>query len=96
MIPTVPRPSFRDMCWRSTMLRNVSLTALAGLTIVLLGCSGGGNAGDNPADTLTRRQKDSIIATLPIPGARGVGKALDALEKSNARAAQHDSIALAR
>ena len=78
------------------MLRNISLTALAGLTIVLLACSGGGNAGDNPADTLTRRQKDSIIATLPIPGARGVGKALDALEKSNVRAAQHDSIALGR
>lgn len=78
------------------MLRNISLTALAGLTIVLLGCSGSGNAGDNPADTLSRRQKDSIIATLPIPGARGVGKALDALEKSNARAAQHDSIALGR
>ncbi len=77
-------------------MRNVWLTALAGLTIVLLGCSGGGNAGDNPADTLTRRQKDSIIATLPIPGARGVGKALDALEKSNARAAQHDSVALRR
>ena len=78
------------------MLRNASLAALAGLTIVLLGCSGGGDAGDNPADTLTRRQKDSIIATFPIPGARGVGKALDALEKSNARAAQHDSVALGR
>ena len=78
------------------MLRNISLTALGGLTIVLLGCSGSGNAGDNPADTLSRRQKDSIIATLPIPGARGVGKALDALEKSNVRAAQHDSIALGR
>ncbi len=77
-------------------MRNVALTALAGMTIVLLGCSGGGNAGDNPADTLTRRQKDSIITTLPIPGARGVGKALDALEKSNVRAAQHDSVALGR
>ena len=78
------------------MLRNVSLTALAGLTIVLLGCSGGESASDEAARTLTRRQKDSIIATLPIPGARGVGKALDALEKSNARAAQHDSVALGR
>ena len=44
------------------------------------------------ADTLTRGQKDSIVAGLPIPGARGVGNALEAAERANARAEEHDSI----
>ena len=76
------------------MLKSLSRAALAGSTILLIACSGSGNAADNAADTLTRRQKDSIIATLPIPGAKGVGKALDALEKSIVRAAEHDSLAV--
>ena len=75
------------------MFKNLSLAVLAGSTVLLLGCSGGQSASDRAAETLTRRQKDSIIATLPIPGAKGVGKALDALEKSNVRAAEHDSLA---
>jgi len=52
------------------------------------------SAGDaqSAADTLTRRQKDSIIATMPIPGASGVGRALDAQDAARARAAQLDSI----
>ena len=43
-------------------------------------------------DTLTRRQKDSIISTLPVPGAGAVGKALDAADAARARAEQHDTI----
>ncbi len=78
------------------MLRNLSLAAFVGSTILLLGCSSGESASDEAARTLTRRQKDSIIATLPIPGAKGVGKALDALEKSNVRAAEHDSLLVRR
>lgn len=45
---------------------------------------------DPPA--LTRRQKDSAVARLPVPGARGVGRALEVLEASEARAAALDSI----
>jgi hypothetical protein len=54
----------------------------------------GQSAGDaaSAADTLTRREKDSIIATLPIPGAGGVGRALDAQDASRERAAALDSI----
>ncbi|MGE0158045.1 MAG: hypothetical protein AB7T31_01465 [Gemmatimonadales bacterium] len=47
---------------------------------------------ESSADTLTRRQKDSIVATMPIPGARGVGRALDAQDASRERAAALDSI----
>ena len=41
-------------------------------------------------DTLTRRQKDSIIATLPLPGANVVGAALRVTDSVRARANQHD------
>ena len=44
------------------------------------------------ADTLTRRQKDSIVSTLPIPGASGIGRAQKAVDQTNARAQQHDTI----
>lgn len=41
---------------------------------------------------LTQRQRDSISATLPIPGARGIGKALAVSDAERAHAAQHDSL----
>lgn len=46
----------------------------------------------NDRDTMTVRQRDSVTATLPIPGARGIGGAMDAVDKANARAAQHDDL----
>ncbi|MDT8340305.1 MAG: hypothetical protein RQ751_02225 [Longimicrobiales bacterium] len=46
----------------------------------------------NDRDTLTRRQRDSITATLPLPGAGAVGGALDAADAAAARAARHDSL----
>ena len=54
----------------------------------------GQSAGDDAsaADTLTRRQKDSIISTMPIPGAGGVGRALDAQDASRDRSRALDSI----
>lgn len=67
---------------------------LAGLTVLLAGCSGGGDSGSdvNPADTLTRRQKNEIISTLPVPGAKGVGKALEVQDALKERAERHDSL----
>lgn len=50
------------------------------------------SASDQAADTLTRRQKDSIVSTLPVPGSGGVGAAMDAVDKANARVEQHDTI----
>ena len=48
----------------------------------------------NAADTLTRRQKDEIISTLPVPGARGVGRALEVSDLAADRANRHDSLAV--
>ncbi len=71
------------------------LTGLAALSlsVLVLGCGGGDKADVQAAqDTLTRRQKDSIISTLPVPGAGAVGKALEASDAARARAEQHDTI----
>jgi len=54
------------------------------------GQSAGGDA--SAADTLSRRQRDSIISTMPIPGAGGVGRALDAQDASRDRSRALDSI----
>ena len=66
---------------------------LAASLLALMGCTGGGeDAGQLDPDTLSRRQKDSILSTLPVPGAGAVGKALDAADAARARAELHDTI----
>ena len=72
--------------------RSGILASLAA-ALLLAGC-GGGEAGEDQAaqDTLTRRQKDSILATLPVPGAGAVGKALEAADAARARAEALDTI----
>ncbi len=78
------------------MYKTISMAALAALTVLSIGCSLGGDASaTNAADTLTRRQKNEIIRTLPVPGARGVGRALDATDQLADRAQRHDSLASA-
>jgi hypothetical protein len=44
-------------------------------------------------DTLTQRQKDSILANSRIPGASGVKRAMAAADSTSARAAQADAVA---
>ena len=79
------------------MYKTISMAALAALTILSVGCFGSGDAtASNAADTLTRRQKNEIISTLPVPGARGVGAALDVSDRLAERAHVHDSLAGAR
>ena len=72
---------------------------LFGLTVTLLlftwipaACGSGGGGGAEATDTLSRRQKDSILSTMPVPGAAAVGKALRAADSANARAQRHDSL----
>ena len=70
---------------------------LLGIALLIPGCTpsaGAENGGDQAmaVDTLTRRQKDSIVSTLPIPGAGAVGKALRASDQALDRAVAHDTI----
>ncbi|MDP2958222.1 MAG: hypothetical protein Q8N53_17475 [Longimicrobiales bacterium] len=68
------------------------VVAAAVLGVWACGQSAGESGAQSAADTLTRRQKDSIISTLPIPGASGVGAAQRATDRANARVQQHDTI----
>ena len=67
------------------------------LCLVCLGaCSGqsesqSGTTAAVDRDTLTRRQKDSIIANMPLPQSRVVGKALGSADAAAARAAEIDA-----
>ena len=64
--------------------------SLCVVTTLLLGCSS-----DRPAnnrDTMTQRQRDSVLAQSGLPGAQGVGRALSASDSVRARNAQVDSI----
>jgi uncharacterized protein YcfL len=59
------------------------------LGFVLAGCSS--DTGGNRRDTMTQRQKDSVLAKTGLPGAQGVGKALNAADSAKARQARIDS-----
>jgi hypothetical protein len=75
------------------MRPSANLLRLFVLSTALVGCSGGGEApaADAPPER-TRAQRDSLLSTLPVPGAQGVGRALDAAGAAAERARQHDTI----
>jgi hypothetical protein len=60
------------------------------LAIVLSACAAPETAGNN-RDTMTQRQKDSVLAQSQLPGARGVGMAMNAADSAKARQAKLDS-----
>jgi hypothetical protein len=55
-------------------------------------CSSGDGERSTRADTLTQRQRDSIVAASKLPGAGAVGAALRASDSLAARARAQDSI----
>lgn len=59
----------------------------------MLGCGSETSSKTVDRDTLTQRQKDSILANSKIPGARGVGSALRASDSVGAHVQRADSIA---
>ena len=68
----------------------------AALTMLILAassCSSGSNSQAVNRDTLTQRQKDSILAKSRIPGASAVGRAMTAADSTSAGAHRADSVA---
>ena len=67
---------------------------LALVLVLTAACARGGNGSSSSAahDTLTERQRDSILAKSRIPGASGVGRALQAADSTNARIRATDSV----
>jgi hypothetical protein len=67
---------------------------LALLLLVIAACTAGESDTSQRVnrDTLTQRQKDSILAQSKIPGARGVGTALRVADSTSARAQATDTV----
>jgi len=60
---------------------------------LLAACAGGQSAKSAAAgDSLTERQRDSILAQSRIPGASGVGRAMRAADSASARIRATDSV----
>jgi hypothetical protein len=62
------------------------------LCVLLAACAKGQPSGRAAGDTLTRRQKDSILGASRLPGARGIQRALRAQDSAAAQNARVDSI----
>jgi hypothetical protein len=71
-------------------MKRVLVAAVAVLSVWACGQSAGD--AQTAVDTLTRRQKDSLISEMPLPGAGAVGRALDAQDRARERAEALDSI----
>ena len=65
------------------------------LALLTFACGGSGSSDRRTAvnrDTLTERQRDSILAKSRIPGASGVGRAMTAADSMSARVQASDTI----
>ena len=71
-------------------MRNAVIVVAA--VALLCGCAGDAGDRQTAVDTLTRRQKDSLISEMPSPGAGAVGRALDAQDLARQRAEALDTI----
>ena len=66
-----------------------AILATCSLAILATACAGPDR---QSADTLTRREKDSIVAESGLPGAGGVRGAMTGADSAAARAARLDSL----
>lgn len=62
------------------------------LALTLAACAGGGDNAAAARDSLTQRQRDSILAQSRIPGARGVGSAMRVADSIEAHVRSADTL----
>ncbi len=62
------------------------------LLILAAACAKSAPSRNAAADTLTRRQKDSVLGASRLPGSQGIRGALSAQDSAAARNARVDSI----
>lgn len=73
-------------------MKRIFLVAVALLGVYACAKSGAPDQQGNAFDTLSRRQKDSIIGTMPIPGASKIGDAQKAADKINEQGQVFDTV----
>lgn len=74
------------------MRRRPLLWLLGVLILTIPACSDGSAGSDAPADSLTQRQRDSVIGESGLPGARGIRSAQKASDALDERAGRLDSL----
>lgn len=78
------------------MRRALLVLALPVCLLLGSGCADGEGDADRaavPADSITKRQRDSAIGASGLPGAKGITRALEASDAANAHTAAIDSAA---
>lgn len=70
------------------MRRDLALVAIVGA----LGGAGCRASDESTRDTMTGRQRDSVIGASTLPGATGVSRAIGATDSAAARNARLDSL----
>ncbi len=63
------------------------------LMVMALAACGQKEVAQNRRDTMTQRQKDSVLSQSGLPGSKGVGQAQAASDSAKARQRMLDSIA---
>lgn len=60
--------------------------------LLVMGCGKTQQSSRSPGDTLTRRQRDSVLGASKLPGAQGIRGALRAQDTAAAQNARADSV----
>ena len=74
------------------MKRRLAVVGVAMIGVWACGQGTGGSGDAAAADTLTRREKDSVLSTAPLPGAGKIMDARRAVDRANERTLQHDTV----
>jgi len=94
-LPVARRVASRQVGTISNERADVKSWAVVALTLVTGGACGGGESDGRQGaggDTLTQRQRDSMLSTSRIPGASGVGKAMKVADSTSARMQAADTV----
>ena len=75
-----------------TRISDMSYRFLGALSFLALITACSGEQGGNRRDTMTQRQKDSVLGQSGLPGAQAVTKALRAADSVKAKQARADSV----
>jgi len=62
------------------------------ICVLVAGCGKAAPSGRAAGDTLTRRQRDSVLGASKLPGAQGIRGALRAQDSAAAQNARADSV----
>ena len=69
------------------------LLSISATSALILTASCGSESEGKPSSTLTKAQRDSVLAASALPGASVVGRALEVADSADARAQRMDDSA---